>query len=191
MEVIDGYQGELSTKYALRLLPHLAVRPGNLRLAEWKEIDFENSEWVIPGKKMKIKVKYKGTDELQPHIVPLSKQVMKIIKELKKFTADGPYLFPSTLDKKRAISDNTLSSAMKRLGYKDKMNPHSFRAMFSTILHSKIDEHGFHSDMIERKLAHKESNRVKAAYNHAQYLPQRKEMMQWWSDYLDELKRKK
>jgi len=188
LDVIDDYKGDISTKYALRLLPHLASRPGNIRVAEWKEIDFENSEWIIPGEKMKIKVKYKGTNELQPHIVPLSKHSMKIIKELKKFTGDGPYLFPSTLHKDRPMSDNTLSSAMKRLGYKDKMNPHSFRAMFSTILHGKIEEHGFHSDIIERQLAHKERNKVKAAYNHAEYLPQRKKMMQWWSNYLDKVK---
>ncbi len=87
------------------------------------------------------------------------------------------------------MSDNTLSTAMKRLGYKCRMNPHSFRAMFSTILHSKIEEHGFHSDIIERQLAHKEKNKVKAAYNHAEYLPQRKEMMQWWSDYLNKIKK--
>ncbi len=189
LTAMKNYKGELSANYALQLLPHLASRPGNLILAEWSEIDFENSQWVIPGTKMKTKVKYKGTDELQPHIIPLSIQAMKIIKELKMFNGDSPYLFSSTLSRNRHISDNTLASALKRLGYKGKMNPHSFRAMFSTMLHSKIEEHGFHSDIIERQLAHKESNKVKAAYNHAEYLPQRKEMMQWWSDYLDKIKK--
>ncbi len=187
LKALDNYDGDISTQYALRLLPYLAARPGNIRLFEWNEIDFEKSQWIIPGKKMKIRVKYKGTDELQPHIIPLSIQVMKIIKELEVHTGDGQYLFPGVLSKDRAMSDNTLLTAMKRLGYQGKMNPHSFRAMFSTILHSKIEEHGFHSDIIERQLAHKESNKVKAAYNHAEYLPQRKEMMQWWSNYLDAL----
>jgi len=189
LETLDNYGGDISSKYALQLLPHLAARPGNIRVAEWKEIDFKKSQWVIPGEKMKIRVKYKGTDELQPHIIPLSEQVVKMIKELRKHTSDSPYLFPSVLSRDRSMSDNTLSTAMKRLGYKGRMTPHSFRAMFSTILHSKIEEHGFHSDIIERQLAHKESNKVKAAYNHAEYLPQRKEMMQWWSDYLDKIKK--
>lgn len=188
LESIDGYQGEISTKYALRLLPYFASRPGNLILAEWKEIDFENSQWIIPGAKMKVKVTYRGTDKLQPHIVPLSRQAIKIIKEIKKFTGDSPYLFPSTLSKNRSISDNTLATAMHRLGYKDKMTPHSFRAMFSTILHDNMNVHGFHSEIIERQLAHKEQNKVKASYNHAEYLPQRKELMQWWADYLDRVK---
>jgi len=188
LKALDNYDGDISTQYALRLLPHLAARPGNIRIAEWKEIDFEKSQWIIPGEKMKIRVKYKGTDALQPHIIPLSIQAMKIIKELQAHTGDSLYLFPSVLSRNRAMSDNTLSTAMKRLGYQGKMNPHSFRAMFSTILHSKIEEHGFHSDIIERQLAHKESNKVKAAYNHAEYLTQRKEMMQWWSNYLDTIK---
>jgi integrase len=188
LEKMDNYGGEISTAYALKLLPHFATRPGNLRWAEWKEIDFKKAQWVIPGEKMKIEVKYKGTDELQPHIVPLSTQAIKILKELKRFTGTTPYLFPSTLSTVKVISENTLAHALNRLGYKDRMKPHSFRAMFSTILHNKIGEHDFHSEIIERQLAHQESNKVKAAYNHAEYLPQRKEMMQWWSNYLDKIK---
>lgn len=188
LKTLDNYEGDVSTRYALRLLPYLAARPGNIRVAEWKEIDFEKFQWIIPGEKMKIRVKYKGTDELQPHIIPLSTQVMNIIKELQVHTGDGPYLFPGVLSKNRAMSDNTLSTAMKRMGYQGKMNPHSFRAMFSTIAHGKIEEHGFHSDVIERQLAHKETNKVKAAYNHSEYLSQRKELMQWWSDYIDTLR---
>ena len=190
-KIFDEYGGDIATKYALQLLPYLAARPGNIRTAEWKEIDFIKAQWIIPGKKMKIKVKYNGTDVLQPHIIPLSKQVVASLKELKKHTSDSPYLFPGILSRKSPMSENTLTSAMKRLGYKDRMLPHSFRALFSTLMHSKIEEHGFHSDIIERQLAHKEKNKVKAAYNHAEYLPQRKEMMQWWSDYLDKIKVKK
>ena len=182
---MNNYSGEISTLYALKLLPHLATRPGNIRKAEWKEIDFEKEQWTIPGEKMKVEVKYKGTDELQPHIVPLSSQVLEILKELKRFTGNSPYLFPSTLATVNVISENTLAHALNRLGYKDRMKPHSFRAMFSTILHNKIIEHNFHSEIIERQLAHQERNQVKAAYNHAEYLSQRKEMMQWWSNYLD------
>ncbi len=180
LNALDGYKGEAITRYALQLLPFVAARPGNIRSAEWSEIDFENYQWVISGEKMKTGGK---------HIIPLSLQAMKIIKELQMLTGDGEYLFPSPLDKKRPMSDNTLNAALKRLGYKGQMNPHSFRAMFSTVLHEKITEHNFHSGIIERQLAHKEKNKVKAAYDHSEYLPQRKELMQWWADYLDEVRR--
>lgn len=179
LEAIDGYKGEAITRYALQLLPLVAVRPGNIRSAEWNEIDFKNSQWVIPGEKMKTGGK---------HIVSLSLQAMNIINELRKLTSNSEYLFPSPLDKKRPMSDNTLNAALKRLGYKGQMNPHSFRAMFSTVLHEKITDHGFHTGIIERQLAHKEKNKVKAAYDHSEYLPQRKELMQWWADYLDRVK---
>ncbi len=176
LNALDGYKGEAITRYALQLLPFVAARPGNIRSAEWSEIDFENYQWVISGEKMKTGGK---------HIIPLSLQAMKIIKELQMLTGDGEYLFPSPLDKKRPMSDNTLNAALKRLGYKGQMNPHSFRAMFSTVLHEKITEHNFHSGIIERQLAHKEKNKVKAAYDHSEYLPQRKELMQWWANWLD------
>ncbi len=176
LNALDGYKGEAITRYALQLLPFVAARPGNIRSAEWSEIDFENYQWVISGEKMKTGGK---------HIIPLSLQAMKIIKELQMLTGDSEYLFPSPLDKKRPMSDNTLNAALKRLGYKGQMNPHSFRAMFSTVLHEKITEHNFHSGIIERQLAHKEKNKVKAAYDHSEYLPQRKELMQWWANWLD------
>jgi integrase len=113
---------------------------------------------------------------------------MKIIKELQMLTGDSPYLFHSPLSKQRPMSNNTLNAALKRLGYKGQMNPHSFRAMFSTVLHENINKHGFHSDIIERQLAHKERNKVKDAYDHSEYLPQRKQLMQWWADWLNEIK---
>ena len=120
--------------------------------------------------------------------VPLSRQVVEILRELQRHTWDSPYLFPGTTSRQNPISENTLSRAMKRLGYRGRMRPHSFRALFSTILHNTIVEHGFHSEIIERQLAHKETNKVKEAYNHAEYLPQRIKMMQWWSDHLDQLR---
>ena len=189
LNAIDGYKGEAITRYALQLLPYLASRSGNIRMAEWREIDFESSQWVIDGEKMKVKVKIEGTNNYQPHAVPLSLQAMEIIKELQMLTRESKYLFPSPLDNKRPMSDNTLNSGLKRLGYKGLMTPHSFRSMFSTVMNEKIDQHGFHTDIIERQLAHIERNKVKSAYNHAEYLPQRKELMQWWADYLDRVKR--
>ena len=185
---MDNYYGDISTQFALRLLPHLAVRPGTLQVAEWNEIDWEKRIWTIPGEKMKGDVTFKGTNIQQPHLVPLSRQVVEILRELQRHTRDSPYLFPGMTSRQNPISENTLSRAMKRLGYQGRMRPHSFRALFSTILHNTIVEHGFHSEIIERQLAHKETNKVKEAYNHAEYLPQRIKMMQWWSDHLDQLR---
>ena len=191
LAAIDGYRGEIVTRFALKLLPYLAARPGNVRMAKWENIDFKKSQWAIPGEEMKVRVKRQGIDEYQPHIVPLSTQAMAIIDELRLFTGDGIYLFPSPLSKSRPMSDNTLSAAFRRMGYKGQMNPHSFRSLFSTVAHENINIHGFHSDIIERQLAHKERNSVKAAYDHSEYLPQRKELMQWWADFLDGVKAEK
>jgi len=188
LEAIESYKGEAITRYALQLLPYVVSRPGNFRAMKWEDIDFKNSQWIIPGNEMKVKIKKKDTNEYQPHIVPLSKQAMKIIKELQPLTSDSTYVFHSSLSKHRPMSDNTLNTALKRLGYKGQMNPHSFRAMFSTIAHEHIDKHSFHSGVIERQLAHKETNKVKSAYDHSEYLPQRKKLMQWWADWLDEVK---
>ena len=119
------------------------------------------------------------------HIVPLSNQAIKIIKAIEPLTADGKYLFPSIRTTARPISDNTLNAALRRLGYtKDEIVAHGFRAMFSTLAH----EEGKRTEIIEKCLAHAENNKVKAAYNHAEYLEERKELMQWWADYLDNIK---
>lgn len=176
LQAIDDYRGDPITRYALKFAPYVAMRPGNIRLAEWEEFDLDKKQWIIPAEKMKMKEK---------HIVPLSKQVLAIIEELRPLTGDSPYLFHSPIYKKRPMSDNTLNTALKRLGYKGRMVAHGFRAMFSTIAHEHISEHGFHSDVIERQLAHGERNAVKAAYNHAEYLNERRELMQWWADWLD------
>ena len=173
---IDDYDGLFVTKCALKLAPLFFVRPGELRHAEWSEFDLNASEWKIPADKMKMK---------SAHIVPLSNQALEIIKELKNHTGHVKYLFPGLRSSDRPMSDNTVNAALRRLGYdKDEMSGHGFRSMASTILH----EQGWPHDVIERQLAHADRNKVSAAYNYADYLPKRKEMMQAWANYLDELK---
>ena len=175
---IEQYEGSFITKCALILAPLFFVRPGELRQAEWSEFDLEKAEWKIPAIKMKMKA---------PHIVPLSKQALKILVELKAVTGDGKYLFPSTRSSQRSMSDNTINAALRRLGYdQDEMTGHGFRSMASTLLH----EQGWFHDAIERQLAHAERDKISAAYNYADHLPKRVEMMQHWSDYLDGLKSK-
>lgn len=175
LRAIDGYEGHLITKCALRLAPLVFVRPGELRQAEWSEINYEQAEWKIPAEKMKMRI---------PHIVPLTTQSIGILKEIEPLTGHGKYIFPSLRTSERPMSNNTILAALRRLGYaKEEMTGHGFRAMASTILH----EQGWPSDIIERQLAHTERNSIKAAYNHAQHLPERRKMMQAWADYLDKL----
>ncbi|MEO8400734.1 MAG: integrase arm-type DNA-binding domain-containing protein [Gammaproteobacteria bacterium] len=176
LRAIDGYQGHFVTKCALRLAPLVFVRPGELRHAEWCEFNLATDEWRIPAEKMKMRV---------THIVPLSTQAIAVIRELRSLTGDGKYLFPSVRSSKRAMSENTVLGALRRLGYtSDEMTGHGFRSMASTLL----NEQGWNPDAIERQLAHGERNTVRAAYNYAEYLPERKKMMQHWADYLDKLK---
>ncbi len=176
MRSIDIYKGNLITRCALKMAPLTFVRPGELRHAEWTEIDLEEAQWKIPPEKMKMK---------NVHIVPLSTQAIGVLEEIKPLTGKGKYVFPSLRSGSRAMSDNTILAALRRMGYaKEEMTGHGFRGMASTILHEK----GWPTDAIERQLAHVEGNSVKAAYNHAQHLPERKKMMQWWADYLEELR---
>jgi integrase len=152
------------------------VRPGELRAAEWSEFDLDHALWRIPAARMKM-------DE--QHIVPLSRQAVSILRELQAITGDGKYLFPSLRTPTRCMSDNTVNAALRRLGYsKEEMTGHGFRAMASTCL----NEQGWHPDVIELQLAHKERNKVRAAYNRAERLAERKKMMQAWADYLEQLK---
>jgi integrase len=175
LRAIDGYSGQYSTACALKLAPLVFVRPGELRNAEWSEFDLDNAEWRIPAEKMKMKA---------PHIVPLSIQALNIIKQLQALTGAGKYLFPSNRTKERPMSDNTVNAALRRLGYgKDDMTGHGFRSMASTML----NEQGWNRDAIERQLAHSERDDVRAAYNYAEYLPERRKMMQAWADYLEGL----
>nr|WP_320193596.1 integrase arm-type DNA-binding domain-containing protein [uncultured Desulfobacter sp.] len=176
MRAIDGYQGNEVTRAALKLAPLVFVRPGELRHAEWSEIDFDRRLWIIPPEKMKGRIK---------HMVPLSNQAFKIISELHPKTGGGRYLFPSIRTSERPMSDNAVLSALRRMGYsKEQMVGHGFRAMASTNLY----ELGWRSELVEMQLGHKDPNEVRASYNHAKYLQERIEMMQAWADYLDGLK---
>lgn len=176
LRAIDGYQGTLATQCALKLAPLVFVRPGELRQAEWCEIDLENALWIIPAARMKMREK---------HVVPLSRQAIAILSELKPLTGNGRYVFPGARSNGRPMSENTVNAALRRLGYdKDTMTGHGFRHMASTLL----NEQGWNRDAIERQMAHAERNSIRATYNYAEYLPERNKMMQAWADYLDSLK---
>ncbi len=168
---LDGYDG-LQTKLAVKFLLLTFVRTGEMRGAKWSEIDFKKAEWRIPAERMKMR---------DPHIVPLSKQAIAVLEELKPLTGHWEHVFPNQHKPQGQMSENTVLYALYRMGYHGKSTGHGFRATASTIL----NEHGFKPDVIERQLAHAERNGVRKAYNHAQYLPERREMMQWWGDYLD------
>jgi len=172
---IDNYSGDISTRLALKMLPYVFVRPFNIRHAEWVEIDYKNKQWNIPASKMKTK------NDL---IVPLTDTVIKILKEIEPYSGDGKYIFPSLKSKTTPMSDGTLLGAIRRLGYStNEFTPHGFRAMFSTIANEKQQKY----EAIETQLAHSVGSKVSQAYNRAKYLPERVELMQWWSDYLDEI----
>ena len=173
---IDAYTGNIIVRAALCMAPCVFVRPGELRRAEWSEFDLEGAEWRIPAAKMKMR---------QLHIVPLARQVQAILEDLHQYTGSGRFLFPSMRASTAPISDMTLLAALRRMGYtKEQMCVHGFRSMASTLL----NEQGYNRDWIERQLAHGERNSVRAAYNYAEYLPERRKMMQEWADYLDELR---
>ena len=177
LRAIEGYDGQPVVREALRLAPHVFTRPGELRLAEWGEFDFEEKVWTIPAAKTKMR---------RPHRVPLSRQALSILEELQNISGKGVPLFPSVLSAARPISDNTLNAALRRLGYdKTQMTAHGFRAMASTLL----NEMGkWHPDAIERQLGHVESNDVRRAYARGEHWLERVQMMQYWSDYLDALR---
>ena len=173
MQKLETYDGDAQTKLALKFLILTFVRTGEVRGAKWSEIDFEKKEWRIPAERMKMR---------DPHIVPLSTQVIAILKELRLITGFTEHLFPNRNKPLTYISENTMLYAIYRMGYHSRTTTHGFRATASTIL----NEHSFTPDVIERQLAHAERNKVRASYNHAQYLPERKKMMQWWGDYIED-----
>jgi len=184
LRAIDAYEGSIVTRCALKLAPLVFVRPGELRRAQWVEIDLDTAQWRIPAERMKMRVQ---------HIVPLSRQAVEILRELSPITdrplegrPDAPrYVFPGGHTRARPMSENGVLSALRRMGYaKEEMSGHGFRSMASTLLH----EQGWNHQAIERQLAHAESNGVSAAYNYAEHLPERRRMMQAWADYLDSLK---
>ena len=178
LRAIDGYDGLPITKAALRLAPLVFVRPGELRHAEWAEFDLAAAEWRIPPAKMKMR---------RPHRVPLSRQALDVLRDLRPISGGGRFLFPSVRSTVRPMSENTLNAALRRLGYgTDEMTAHGFRAMASTRLNEMS---GWNPDAIERQLAHQEQDDVRRAYVHAaEYWPERVRMMQAWADYLDELR---
>lgn len=177
LRAIDGYQGSFVVKSALQLAPLVFVRPGELRQAEWAEIDLDAAEWNIPAERMKMK---------QPHLVPLSKQAVAILQELKALTGNSRYLFPSGRSFARPMSNNAINAALRRMGFdKDEMTGHGFRAMARTILDEVLQ---VRPDFIEHQLAHAVRDPNGRAYNRTAHLAERKKMMQTWADYLDKLK---
>jgi integrase len=171
---LEAYDGSLQTKLALKFLLLTFVRTGELRAAEWKEVNLEDAVWRIPAERMKMR---------DPHIVPLSRQAVAVLRELQPITGQWRFVFPNQHKPTGCMSENTMLYGLYRMGYHSKATGHGFRSTASTIL----NEHGFAPDVIERQLAHAERNQVRAAYNHAQYLPERRKMMQWWADYLDQV----
>lgn len=177
LRAMDGYMGHIYSRTALKLTPLVFVRPGELRTAEWAEIDFEAAEWRIPAGKMKM---------ANDHIVPLSEQALTLLREIQPFSGHGKYVFPSIRTGERPMSENTVSAALRALGYDNTMQTaHGFRATARTIMDEVLGER---VDLIEHQLAHAVKDANGRAYNRTAHLPARKAMMQRWSDYLDQLK---
>ena len=167
------YDGDAITRLAMRLMAYTFVRTSELIESEWPEFDLDKARWDIPAERMKMDT---------PHIVPLSRQSVDVLRALTLLSGRGRFVFPGALDKNKPMSNNTILFALYRLGYKGRMTGHGFRGLASTILH----ENDFADEHIELQLAHIKRNKVAAAYNHAKYLSQRASMMQWWADYLDD-----
>lgn len=183
MRSIYDYQGTFVVCQALKVLPLLAARSGEFRYSQWPEFDFEAALWTIPAIHRKLP-KEEKEDPANVHLVPLSKQAIQILKDLKQLTGDAKYVFPSQRSNDKPMSDDAINDAIDTMGYKGEMVGHGVRTMFS----SSMNEQGFNPDAIERQLAHKEKNAIRAAYNRAEYLPERTRMMQHWADYLDGLR---
>ena len=176
---IDNYNGDMVTKKAMKILPYLFVRSFNLRHMEWAEIDLIKKEWTIPKEKMKMKTEF---------VLPLPHQVVTILEDMKQLSETQKYVFPS-FRLNKPLSDNTFITALRRMGYtKEEMVPHSFRSIFSTLANENSHLHKQSHDVIEALLAHKEKNQVRGAYNRAEYTNQMRELIQWYADYLDNLK---
>ncbi|MGF7156476.1 tyrosine-type recombinase/integrase [Novosphingobium gossypii] len=177
LRAIDAYGGKIETRIALQLLPHVYLRPGELRRAEWAEIDFEAAVWRVPAERTKMR---------KVHSVPLSTQALALLKQLRSLENSGSFLFPANKTFLKPICENTLNVALRRLGYtNDQMTSHGFRATASTLL----NECGlWHPDAIERSLAHRERDLVRGAYHRGAHWDERVRMAQWWSDYLVKLR---
>lgn len=178
LRALDGYTGSFVVACALKLAPLLVLRPGELRHMEWQDVDMDapdGPEIRLPAERMKMK---------RPHVVPLSKQAVAILESLRPLTGPDGYVFPSIRTKARPMSENSVTAALRRMGYdKTEQTGHGFRSTFSTLMH----EGGWASEIIERQLAHEDRDKVRAAYSSAQHLPERRKMMQAWADFLDGL----
>ena len=175
LQKLSQYTGSLVTLLATRLLMLTGLRTVELRMAEWSEIDFENHIWEIPKSRMKMR---------RPHIVPLSAQSLAALRQLKQLTGTYQFIFAGRNDVNKPMSEASINMVIKRIGYDKRATGHGFRHTMSTILH----EEGFNTAWIETQLAHVDKNAIRGTYNHAQYLEGRKEMMQWYGDYLDGLR---
>ena len=176
MRTLAGYSGSNITRYALQLAPLVFVRPGELRKAEWSEFDLDKAEWRIPAHKIKMNA---------VHIVPLSTQAGSILEELHAVTSKERYVFPGARGKDRRMSENTINAGLRRLSCAvGDMTGNGFKSMASTL----PNEQGWNRDAIERQLEHAERDDIRAAYNYAEHMPERRKMMQAWADYLDKLK---
>ncbi|HHR5899988.1 TPA: tyrosine-type recombinase/integrase [Providencia alcalifaciens] len=171
---IDKYMGSQIVRVALRVLILTGVRPGELRKVEWSEINFDTGVWEIPAEKMKMR---------RPHIVPLSEQVIDLLKQIHPISGSYQYIFPSRTDYRKHISDMALNTMIRRMGYSGRATGHGFRHTMSTILH----EQGYNTAWIETQLAHVDKNSIRGTYNHAQYIDGRREMLQWYADYMGAL----
>lgn len=177
LRAVDGFDGQVTTRSALKLMALLYPRPGELRAAEWDEFDVDRAEWIIPATRTKMR---------RPHRFPLPQQALAILHEMRQVTGDGKLVFPGLRSPLRCISENTMNAALRRLGYsKDEATPHGFRATFSTM----ANESGlWNQDAIERALAHIESDDVRRAYLRAEFWEERVRMAQWWADLCDDLR---
>nr|CAA6802549.1 MAG: Integrase family protein [uncultured Thiotrichaceae bacterium] len=185
LQSIEAYRCSLSVKAALRISPLVFLRPTELRAAEWSEIDLSRGVWTLPAKRRKLPTHLKKANRSEDALfVPLSRQAVSILSHLYEYTGRGVYVFPSPISTSRPISNNTVRTALRNMGYTNAdMTAHGFRAMAST----RLNELGYRSEVIEAQLGHKEKNEIRAAYNHADYLEERTTMMQEWADYLDSL----
>lgn len=169
---LAAYDGDPHTMHALRMVILTAARPGEVRGARWEEFDMDAALWVIPPERMKMRAE---------HRVPLSRQALEVLRSMQPLSGHRELVFPSPVYPSKPLSENTFNSALARMGYKNTATAHGFRALFSTV----ANECGWNPDVIERQLAHKEQNEIRAAYHRSTYMADRERLMQWWADYLD------
>lgn len=185
LKAIDGYQGAPVTLAALRLAPLVFQRPGELRSMKWEDVDFDSATWTIPATQRKLRRAAKENPRTPPHVVPLSKQAVAVLRDVQRLTGTTPLVFPGVRDSRRPMSENTVNAALRRLDYTtEQMTGHGFRHMAST----RLNELGWNPDAIERQLSHRDRDSIRGTYNLAQYMTERRNMMQAWADYLDNLR---